>query len=65
MAGLGGWMVVQGSGMICCFSLKNTSNPEYIFSTESGVSEAGCGSGGGGVGSGVWLVHEGMWSFGG
>jgi dynein intermediate chain 1, axonemal len=28
----------QGSGMICCFSLKNTSNPEYIFSTESGVS---------------------------
>lgn len=27
----------QGSGMICCFSLKNTSHPEYIFSTESGV----------------------------
>jgi dynein intermediate chain 1 len=27
----------QGSGMLCCFSLKNTSNPEYIFSTESGV----------------------------
>jgi len=27
----------QGSGMICCFSLKNTSFPEYIFSTESGV----------------------------
>ena len=27
----------QGSGMLCCFSLKNTSHPEYIFSTESGV----------------------------
>lgn len=28
----------QGSGMVCCFSLKNTSHPEYIFSTESGVT---------------------------
>jgi dynein intermediate chain 1 len=27
----------QGSGMVCCFSLKNTSHPEYIFSTDSGV----------------------------
>lgn len=27
----------QGSGMVCCFSLKNTSHPEFIFSTESGV----------------------------
>lgn len=27
----------QGSGIVCCFSLKNTSHPEYIFSTESGV----------------------------
>jgi dynein intermediate chain 1, axonemal len=27
----------QGSGMICCFSLKNTSHPECIFPTESGV----------------------------
>jgi len=27
----------QGTGMICCFSLKNTSNPEYTFTTESGV----------------------------
>jgi dynein intermediate chain 1 len=27
----------QGSGMVCCFSLKNTSNPEFTFSTESGV----------------------------
>lgn len=27
----------QGSGLVCCFSLKNTSNPEYMFSTESGV----------------------------
>lgn len=27
----------QGTGMICCFSLKNTSFPEFIFSTESGV----------------------------
>lgn len=27
----------QGAGMICCFSLKNTSYPEYVISTESGV----------------------------
>ena len=27
----------QGSGMVCCFSLKNTSYPEYVVSTESGV----------------------------
>lgn len=27
----------QGSGVVCCFSLKNTSSPEFIFSTESGV----------------------------
>lgn len=27
----------QGSGMICCFSLKNTSHPEYTFNTDSGV----------------------------
>jgi dynein intermediate chain 1, axonemal len=27
----------QKSGAICCFSLKNTSYPEYIFLTESGV----------------------------
>jgi len=27
----------QGSGIVCCFSLKNTSHPEYMFSTESGV----------------------------
>jgi dynein intermediate chain 1 len=27
----------QGSGMICCFTLKNTSHPEYSFATESGV----------------------------
>lgn len=29
--------VKQGSGLICCFSLKNTSFPEYVFETESGV----------------------------
>lgn len=29
--------VRQGSGVICCFSLKNTSFPEYTFATESGV----------------------------
>ena len=28
----------QGSGMVCCFSLKNTSHPEFVFSTESGVT---------------------------
>ncbi len=27
----------QSSGMICCYTLKNTSFPEYIYSTESGV----------------------------
>jgi dynein intermediate chain 1 len=27
----------QSSGMICCYTLKNTSYPEYIYSTESGV----------------------------
>jgi len=27
----------QGSGMICCFSLKNTSHPEYVFYPDSGV----------------------------
>lgn len=27
----------QGIGMVCCFSLKNTSAPECILSTESGV----------------------------
>jgi len=27
----------QGSGVICCYSLKNTSSPQYSFTTESGV----------------------------
>jgi len=27
----------QGSGLVCCYSIKNTSFPEYIFPTESGV----------------------------
>ena len=27
----------QGSGLICCWSLKNPSHPEYTFTTESGV----------------------------
>jgi len=27
----------QGSGLICCFTLKNPSHPEYCFSTDSGV----------------------------
>jgi len=27
----------QGTGMLCCFSLKNTSHPEYAINTESGV----------------------------
>eukprot|EP00948_MAST-09A_sp_MAST-9A-sp1_P001174 g1174.t1 len=27
----------QRSGMICCYTLKNTSTPEYVFTTESGV----------------------------
>lgn len=27
----------QSSGMVCCYSLKNTSYPEYTFTTETGV----------------------------
>jgi len=27
----------QGTGCICCYSLKNTKFPEYIFNTDSGV----------------------------
>jgi dynein intermediate chain 1 len=27
----------QGTGLICCFSLKNTATPQYSFSTEVGV----------------------------
>ncbi|KAL7748484.1 hypothetical protein RI367_006179 [Sorochytrium milnesiophthora] len=27
----------QGPGLICCFSLKNTSYPEFVFHTDSGV----------------------------
>jgi len=29
--------VKQTTGMICCFTLKNTSHPEYVIETESGV----------------------------
>ena len=47
----------QGSGIVCCFSLKNTSHPEYTFGTESGVratedSESITGGWGGGGGGG-------------
>ena len=27
----------QGPGLVCCFSLKNTSHPEYTFTTSSGT----------------------------
>jgi len=27
----------QGSGCICCYSLKNTRFPEYVFNTDTGV----------------------------
>jgi dynein intermediate chain 1 len=27
----------QGSGVVCCYSLKNASHPEFTFTTESGV----------------------------
>ena len=30
-------VVKQMSGLICCYSLKNPSHPEYAFTTESGV----------------------------
>lgn len=26
----------QSSGLVCCYSLKNPSYPEYVFSTDSG-----------------------------
>ena len=26
-----------GTGLVCCYSLKNTNFPEYSFTTESGV----------------------------
>lgn len=49
----------QGSGIVCCFSLKNTSHPEYTFGTESGVRgplrhQAGSRRDGGGGG---WIVQ--------
>lgn len=31
----------QSAGLICCYSLKNPSYPEYIFNVESGMS-TGC-----------------------
>lgn len=27
------WLCLQGAGVICCFSLKNPSHPEYSFTT--------------------------------
>jgi len=37
-AGYGSYdFLKQGSGLICCFTLKNPSHPEYCFSTDSGV----------------------------
>eukprot|EP00658_Telonema_sp_P-2_P076548 TRINITY_DN6722_c0_g1_i2.p1 TRINITY_DN6722_c0_g1~~TRINITY_DN6722_c0_g1_i2.p1 ORF type:complete len:650 (-),score=214.82 TRINITY_DN6722_c0_g1_i2:158-2107(-) len=37
-AGYGSYdFLKQGAGLICCFTLKNPSHPEYCFSTESGV----------------------------
>merc|ERR1711981_1277448 len=27
----------QGTGVICCYSLKNTRYPEYVFNTDAGV----------------------------
>ena len=27
----------QGTGVICCYSLKNTRFPEYVFNTDAGV----------------------------
>lgn len=36
--GYGSYQFVrQSGGLICCFSLKNTSHPEYVFKTQSGV----------------------------
>lgn len=37
-AGFGSYdFTLQGAGLICCYTLKNTSYPEYTFETESGV----------------------------
>ena len=27
----------QSSGLVCCYSLKNPSYPEYVFGTDSGT----------------------------
>merc|ERR1740123_1377456 len=27
----------QGTGVICCYSLKNTRSPEYVFNTDAGI----------------------------
>lgn len=27
----------QGTGVICCYSLKNTKYPEYVFNTDAGI----------------------------
>jgi len=32
----------QSSGLVCCYSLKNPSYPEYVFSTDSGESCSAC-----------------------
>jgi dynein intermediate chain 1 len=29
--------IKQGGGMICCYTLKNTSHPEYVYQTDKGV----------------------------
>ena len=30
----------QSSGLVCCYSLKNPSYPEYVFGTDSGKGQA-------------------------
>ena len=32
----------QSSGLVCCYSLKNPSYPEYVFSTDSGKTRLTC-----------------------
>merc|ERR1711959_589360 len=38
MGGFGSYdFMKQGTGVICCYSLKNTRFPEYVFNTDAGV----------------------------
>ena len=49
----------QSTGLICCYSLKNPSHPEYTFSTERCACARVCAWGGGGGVRGSYFVGSG------